>query len=52
MEPIFVESIEKHREKNSIWRLCVMVSQGRKYTPAQIQEKLVWSIKGIILFTQ
>ncbi len=26
-----MESIEKHKEQISIWRLCFMVSQGRKY---------------------
>jgi hypothetical protein len=52
MEQICVESIEKHREEVSIWRLCFMVSQGRKDTHGQIQEKLVWSIHGIVLLTQ
>jgi hypothetical protein len=33
---IFVELIEKHKEEVSIWRLCFMVSQGRKDTPRQI----------------
>jgi hypothetical protein len=50
MEQIFVESTETHREKNSIWRLCFVVSQGRKDTIGQIQEKMVWPIHGIILF--
>ncbi len=29
-----------------------MVSQRRKNTSGQIQEKMVWSIQGIILLTQ
>jgi hypothetical protein len=47
---IFVESTKKHIEKAPIWRLCFVVSQGRKDTPKQIQKKMVWSIQGIILF--
>jgi hypothetical protein len=30
---------KKYIEKVSIWRLCFMVFQGRKYTLGQIQEK-------------
>jgi hypothetical protein len=52
MEQIFVESIEKHKKEVPIWRLCFMVSQGRKGASRQIQEKMVWSIQGTILFTQ
>jgi hypothetical protein len=52
MEQISVKSIEKHIEEVSIWRLCFMVSQGRKDTFGQIQENMVWSIQGTILFTQ
>jgi hypothetical protein len=52
MEQIYVESIETRREKVPILRLCSLVSQGRKYTYGQIQEKMVWSIQGTILFTQ
>jgi hypothetical protein len=29
-----------------------VVSQGRKDTYGQIQEKMVWPIQGIVLFTQ
>jgi hypothetical protein len=37
MEQIFVESIETHREKVPIWRLCYVVSQGKeKVTFGQI----------------
>jgi hypothetical protein len=32
VEQIFVESIETHREKVPIWRLCYVVSQGKKIT--------------------
>jgi hypothetical protein len=32
MEQIYVESIEKHREEVHVWRLCFVVSQGKKYT--------------------
>ncbi len=52
MEQIFVESTKKHREEISIWKLCFVVSQGRKDTIGQVQEKMVWSIQGTILFTQ
>jgi len=44
MEQIFVESTETHREKVQIWRLCFVVSQGKKDALGQIQEKMVWSI--------
>jgi hypothetical protein len=43
---------KKHKEEILIWRLCFMVSYGRKNTFGQIQEKMVWSIHGIVLFTQ
>jgi hypothetical protein len=33
-----VESIETHREEVSIWKLCSMVSQGKKDSFGQIQE--------------
>jgi len=33
-----VESIKTHREEVSIWRLCSMVSQGRKYSFGQTQK--------------
>jgi hypothetical protein len=46
-EHIFVESIEKHSEEVSIWRLCFMVSQGKKNTFGQIQEKMVWFIQYV-----
>jgi hypothetical protein len=39
-----VESLEKQREEVSIWRLCFMVSQGKKNTLEKIQENMVWSI--------
>jgi hypothetical protein len=45
-----VESTEKHRKEVPIWRLCFMVSQRRKDTSRQLQEKMVWSIQGTILF--
>ncbi len=40
MEQIFVESTKTHREEVPIWRLCSMVSQGRKVTSRQIQKKI------------
>ncbi len=52
MEQINMESIEKHKKKVPIWRLCFMVSQGRNVNPGQIQEKMVWSIQGTLLLTQ
>jgi hypothetical protein len=48
----FVESIETHRENFPIWKLCYLVSQGRKDTFGKIQEKMVWFIQGTILLTQ
>jgi hypothetical protein len=32
------------KEEVSIWRLLFLVSQRRKYTFGQIQEKMVWTI--------
>ncbi len=52
MEQISMQSIRKHIEEIPIWRLCFMVSQRIKYTLGQIQEKMVWSIHGILLITQ
>jgi hypothetical protein len=34
-----VESTKTHKEEVPIWRLCSMVSQGKKYKFGQIQEK-------------
>ncbi len=39
MEQISMESTKTHQKKGSIWRLCFVVSQGRKNTLRQIQEK-------------
>jgi hypothetical protein len=47
-----VESKETHKEEVPIWRLCSVVFQGRKITSGQIEEKMVWPIQGIVLFTQ
>jgi hypothetical protein len=53
MEHISMESIETHRKEVPIWKLCFVVSQGKKNTSKQIQEKMVWPIRqGIILVTQ
>jgi hypothetical protein len=52
MEQIFVESIETHKEEVPIWGLCYVVSQGRKITFGKFLKKMVWSIQGIILFSQ
>jgi hypothetical protein len=52
MEHISMELIKTHREKVPIWRLCYVVSQRRKVTFGQIQEKMVWPIQGIVLLTQ
>jgi hypothetical protein len=41
MEQIFVEPTKTYREEVSIWRLCFVVSRGRKDTLGQIQEKMV-----------
>jgi hypothetical protein len=41
VEQIFVELTKTHREEVPIWRLCFVVSQGRKDTLGQIQEKMV-----------
>jgi hypothetical protein len=41
VEQIYVELTEKHKKEVPIWRLCFMVSQGRKNTSRQIQEKMV-----------
>jgi hypothetical protein len=43
---------KKNRKEVLIWRFCFMVSQGGKNTLEQIQEKMVWSIQGIILLTK
>jgi hypothetical protein len=47
-----MELTKKHRKKVPIWRLCFVVSQRRKNTLGQVQEKMVWSIQGTILLTQ
>jgi hypothetical protein len=52
MEQIFMESLESHREEVIIWRLCYVVSHGKKITFRQIPKKVVWPIQGTILFTQ
>ncbi len=44
MEHIYMEAMETHKEKIPIWKLCYVVSQGRKYTYGQILEKMVWHI--------
>jgi hypothetical protein len=36
MEQISMESIETHREEVPIWKLCYVVSQGRKVTFGQM----------------
>jgi hypothetical protein len=41
----YMSNQQKHTEKkNSIWKLCSMVSQKRKNTFGQIQEKMIWPI--------
>jgi hypothetical protein len=47
-----MESTTEHRKKKLFWKLCFLVSQGRKDTSRQIQEKRVWLILGIVLHTQ
>ncbi len=50
---IFLWNQQKHTKKNvSIWKLCSMVSQRKKTTFGQIQEKVIWPIQGIVLLTQ
>jgi hypothetical protein len=44
MEQKILELAKKHREEVSIWRLCSLVFQGRKYTSRKIQKKMVWTI--------
>jgi hypothetical protein len=46
-----MESTKKHKEEIPTWKLCFMVSLGRKNTLGQVQEKMVWSIQGTILLT-
>jgi hypothetical protein len=46
-----MESIEKYQGV-PIWRLRFMVSQRKINIFGQIQEKMVWSIQGMILLTQ
>jgi hypothetical protein len=43
---------KKLGEEVPIWRLCFMVSQGRKYTFGKFQENMVWSIQGTTLLAQ
>ncbi len=45
MEHIYVKSIQTHKKNVPIWKLCYMVSQGRKNTSRKIQNKMVWLIQ-------
>jgi hypothetical protein len=44
--------INKKILRNSNWKLCFMVSQGKKNTYGKIQGKMVWPIQDTMLFTQ
>jgi hypothetical protein len=49
----FLWNQQKNIEKKvPIWKLCFMVSQRRKNTFGQIQEKMIWPNQGTILLTQ
>jgi len=50
MELISLELIKTHIEEIPIWKLCFAISQGKKDTLGQIQEKMVWSIHLFVNF--